>query len=74
MFVTVSNPGVINVSWIEKAAPSVGLLQFIRSTPGVLAPLIGQKTESHVDENLEIMKINPMNKTQFDEFFKKLIG
>ena len=58
----------------EKSSPSVGLLQFIRSTPGVLAPLIGQKTELHVDENLEIMKINPMNKIQFDEFFKKLIG
>ena len=27
MFVTVSNPGVINVSWIEKAAPSVDICQ-----------------------------------------------
>ena len=27
MFVTVSNPGVINVSWIEKAAPSVAIFQ-----------------------------------------------
>ena len=35
------------------SSPSVGLLQFIRSTPGVLAPLIGQKSSIHVDENLE---------------------
>ena len=54
--------------------PSVGLLQFIRSTPGVLSPLIGQKSSQHVDENLEIMKITPMNKSTFDEFVKKLVS
>ena len=31
------------------SSPSVGLLQFIRSTPGVLAPLIGQKSNTHVE-------------------------
>jgi len=56
------------------ASPSVGLLQFIRSTPGVLSPLIGQKSSQHVDENLEIMKIIPMNKSGFDEFVKKLVS
>jgi len=54
--------------------PSVGLLQFVRSTPGVLAPLIGQKSPEHVDENLEIMKINAMKQTEYDEFIKKLIA
>ena len=54
--------------------PSVGLLQFIRSTPGVLAPLIGQKSRTHVDENLEVMKITAMKKSEFDEFFKKLVS
>jgi len=54
-------------------SPSVGLLQFIRSTPGVLSPLIGQKSTQHVDENLKIMKIDPMNKPEYDEFVKKLI-
>ena len=56
------------------SSPSVGLLQFIRSTPGVLAPLIGQKSSTHVDENLEIMKINSMEKTEYDEFIKKLVS
>ncbi|MDA0755930.1 MAG: aldo/keto reductase [Crenarchaeota archaeon] len=56
------------------SSASVGLLQFIRSTPGVLAPLIGQKSRIHVDENLEIMKINSLNQSDYDEFVKKLVS
>ena len=56
------------------SSPSVGLLQFIRSTPGVLAPLIGQKSSTHVDENLEVMKISAMEKSEFDEFATKLVS
>ncbi|MEC7711453.1 MAG: aldo/keto reductase [Thermoproteota archaeon] len=58
----------------SNSSPSVGLLQFIRSTPGVLAPLIGQKSSAHVDENLGIMKINAMKQTEYDEFVKKLVS
>ena len=56
------------------SSPSVGLLQFIRSTPGVLAPLIGQKSSEHVDENLEVMKINSLDQSKYDEFLKKLVS
>ena len=52
--------------------PSLRALQFVRSTPGVLAPLIGQKSNSHVEENLEIMKIPEMSKPQFEELIKKI--
>ena len=55
-------------------SPSVGLLQFIRSTPGVLAPLIGQKSSAHVDENLQVMKINSFNQSEYDDFVKKLVS
>ena len=58
----------------DNTSPSVGLLQFIRSTPGVLSPLIGQKSIQHVDENLEIMKIVPMNQSEFNKFVKKLVS
>jgi aryl-alcohol dehydrogenase-like predicted oxidoreductase len=54
--------------------PSLQCLQFIRSTPGVVAPLVGQKTSSHVEENLEIMKIDPMNKDEFEGLVKKLVS
>ncbi len=52
--------------------PSLRALQFIRSTPGVLAPLIGQKTQDHVSENLEIMKIPPIKEDEFVSLVKKL--
>ena len=55
-------------------SPSVGLLQFIRSTPGVLAPLIGQKSSAHVDENLEVMKMHSLKQSEYDEFVKKLVS
>jgi aryl-alcohol dehydrogenase-like predicted oxidoreductase len=52
--------------------PSLRALQFIRSSPGVLAPLVGQKSTEHVSENLEIMKIPSMSEGEFLELVKKL--
>ena len=54
--------------------PSLRALQFIRSTPGVLAPLVGHKLEAHVTENLEIMKIPPMEENEFSALVKKLVS
>ena len=53
-------------------APSIRALQFIRSTPGVIAPLVGQKSESHVKENLKIMNITPFSESEFSDLIKKL--
>jgi len=52
--------------------PSLRVLQFIRSSPGVLAPLVGQKSLEHVSENMEIMKIPPLSDDEFLELVKKL--
>lgn len=52
--------------------PAHRALQFVRSTPGILAPLVGHKTSSHVDENLEIVKIPPMSETEFSQLLKTL--
>ncbi|MCH8915433.1 MAG: aldo/keto reductase [Thaumarchaeota archaeon] len=52
--------------------PSLRALQFVRSSPGVLAPLVGQKSSDHVSENLEIMKIPPMSEDEFSILVKKL--
>ena len=51
---------------------SLRALQFIRSAPGVLAPLVGQKSKEHVSENLEIMKISPMTEDGFVTLVKQL--
>ena len=52
--------------------PSLRALQFIRSSPGVLAPLVGQKSSEHVLENLEIMNIPPIVPDEFLDLVKKL--
>ena len=64
------NPGVMpefgNLKPVHRA------LQFIRSSPGVIAPLIGQKSSEHVYENMEIMKIPPLSQDEFLTLVKKL--
>lgn len=67
-------PGVALPDFGELSTPSLKCIQFIRSTPGVLAPLVGQKTQSHVDQNLQIMKTPPMQSVEFTELIKKLIS
>ena len=52
--------------------PVLRALQFIRSAPGVLAPLVGQKTPEHVQENMGVMKVPPFSPDQFDATVKKL--
>ncbi|MDH3276847.1 MAG: aldo/keto reductase [Nitrosopumilus sp.] len=63
-------PGVIPE--FNDLKPSLRALQFIRSTPGVVAPLVGQKLSEHVSENLEIMKIPPMDEVEYISLVKKL--
>lgn len=64
------SPGVMPE--FNKLKPSVRALQFIRSTPGVLAPIVGQKLPQHVEENLEAMNIPPIPENEFYELVKKL--
>ncbi len=52
--------------------PPMRALQFIRSSPGVLAPLVGQKSSAHVAENLEIMNVPPIPEDEFPGIVKKL--
>jgi len=52
---------------------SVRLLQFVRSTPGITAPLIGHKIESHVKENMNVMKIPPLSELEFNNLVKRMI-
>ena len=52
--------------------PPLRALQFIRSSPGVLAPLVGQKSPEHVTENMEIMKVPPFSEDEFLSLVKRL--
>ncbi len=64
------SPGVMPE--FNELKPSLRALQFVRSSPGVLAPLVGQKSPEHVSENLEIMKIPPIKEDEFLTLVKKL--
>ena len=55
-------------------SPPLRALQFIRSSPGVLAPLVGQKSHEHVAENLKIMEIPPLSGDEFQALVKRLVS
>jgi aryl-alcohol dehydrogenase-like predicted oxidoreductase len=42
-------------------------IQFARSAPGNLGPLIGQKTPAHLDENLALASRPPWTEAEFDK-------
>ena len=52
--------------------PAHRALQFVRSTPGIIAPLVGQKSNLHVDENLELVKVPPLSESEFNQLVTSL--
>lgn len=50
------------------------LLQIVRSSPSVIAPLVGQKRAEHVEENLKISEIPPLSASEFQHAVKLLTG
>ncbi len=52
--------------------PSHRAIQFIRSTPGVIAPLVGQKSLEHVDENMSLSSIPVLDQNEFFDLLKRL--
>ena len=49
-------------------------LQFVRSTPGITAALVGMKTAAHVDENAAVGALSPMGWEQFQRLFSAAGG
>ena len=49
-------------------------LQFVRSTPGITAALVGMKTPAHVDENATVGTLAPMGWEQFQRLFSAAGG
>ncbi len=54
--------------------PVAKLLQIIRSSPSVIAPLIGQKRPEHVEENLKVANIPPLTEVEFQQAIRILTG
>ncbi len=56
----------------QMSKPSHRAMQFVRSTPGIIAPLVGQKSQAHVQENLDILATPVLSETEFSDLIKKL--
>ncbi|MDP8886304.1 MAG: aldo/keto reductase [Thermoproteota archaeon] len=54
--------------------PVAKLLQIIRSSPSVIAPLIGQKKPEHVEENLKVANMPPLSEDEFQQAIRILTG
>jgi aryl-alcohol dehydrogenase-like predicted oxidoreductase len=50
------------------------LVQIIRSSPSIIAPLIGQKRMEHVEENLKVANVPPLSSAEFKQAVKVLTG
>jgi len=49
------------------------LIQIIRSSPSVIAPLIGYKKPEHIKQNLKVANIPPLNEQEFKDVIKLLL-
>ena len=49
------------------------LLQIVRSSPSVIAPLVGQKEPNHVEQNLKISSVSPMGSKEYEEAVEILL-
>ncbi|HEY9686139.1 MAG TPA: aldo/keto reductase [Coleofasciculaceae cyanobacterium] len=47
--------------------PAQECLQFVRSNPGVLAPMVGHKKPEHVEENIQVAAVPPLMLAEFEE-------
>lgn len=50
------------------------LVQVMRSSPSVVAPLLGQKSPEHVQENLKVAHIPPLTKDEFAQAVDTLVN
>jgi len=46
-------------------------IQFVRSTPGITAALVGMKQRRHVEENLEVAQAAPLSAEQITQLFTR---
>ena len=49
------------------------LVQIIRSSPSVIAPLIGYKKPEHIEQNLKVSNIPPLNEHEFKDAITLLL-
>ncbi len=62
-------PGPVREKFSPLTEDSQRAIQFARSAPGVVAPLVGMKTDAHIFENLKTSEVAPMAPEDFYTLF-----
>ncbi|MCU1264295.1 MAG: hypothetical protein JWM21_613 [Acidobacteria bacterium] len=47
-------------------------IQFVRSAPGIATALVGMSRREHVDENLQLMRVEPVHPEDFAKLFSEV--
>ncbi|MGI0090189.1 MAG: aldo/keto reductase, partial [Nitrososphaerales archaeon] len=63
----ISHPALPKIDSLTAAQTN---LQFARSSPGIVAPLVGQKNQRHVQDNLALALHSPLSLEEFKSYFK----
>jgi len=58
-------PDALRKSLGSLATDAQAAIQFVRSTPGITTALVGMSNADHVEENLQLVDIQPLDKEQF---------
>ena len=61
-----------SVPLMQGRLPAREALQFARSAPGHIAPLVGQKDPGHVEENLSVAALLPWSSDEFGTYLSTL--
>ncbi|HZG53722.1 MAG TPA: hypothetical protein VEZ40_16455, partial [Pyrinomonadaceae bacterium] len=51
------------------ATDALTAIQFVRSTPGIATALVGMSRLAHVEENLQLARIEPARPDQYQQLF-----
>jgi aryl-alcohol dehydrogenase-like predicted oxidoreductase len=60
--------------YCDLSGPVAKLVQIVRSSPSVIAPLIGQKKAEHIEENIKVANVPPLSAVEFKQAIKVLTG
>lgn len=63
-------PGVVAQTFPGLATDAQRAIQFVRSTPGVTAALVGMKRKAHVEENGKVASVPPASPDKLEALFQ----
>jgi aryl-alcohol dehydrogenase-like predicted oxidoreductase len=64
-----SLPGAVREALGSLPTDAQTAIQFVRSTPGITTALIGMSSVEHVEENLQLVRVDPAGASDFGKLF-----